>query len=889
MKGRHTSFQRFGSGSHNPFGAVLNKYFLTSDSVRRNNIYEQTFSGRIGEATTDLGEEVFGCIAKGINTQGQLEGNEQLMTTGRKLRKDVQQYVLGSEGSILRSWKDEKGISRKDSVLIPQESLPLNVISKYPIKYSYDTLNDNDQTIPIDVNIPASAGFSGPYLYRPKKFPTFTPTILKEMCIVKSNFSGRPVIPVKIPSDVAHQILNCTMEIKLTGDLDHSKKGSNKQCSGSSSATVKQTYFLAPTCRGQSWRERTWTANYSCTSTKSEVTLQVKGSISGTLSRYNILTSLWGQPVNLNLSPNYYQGSNAQKGHNFFAYEGINCECESDENLCPDARDYMKAKMLGEREKVTKLDAGCAVTPTLDVGIIRRDQEKNLLSTSFGNAYCDNSGGRIEKTLILSPEQSYVKVLLGTKNEATTGGTLPSGPSLYGSYSAGLAEYVGQGGSTKLFKSAACSANEIEYFRPPAGAALQTGLEVSMSGSCPNLAFVDLPLGISEFDGTDRDRAYAQWEVNADDDSGLEYCEPCSIYLPQGTYYLDCQKEGRCYKDSDSCYDETNSSQCPKVPHPSGSGYESKCAAPFHISFDIARYAQVGAASTIKGIKYVDAEVVPLDVQAKSTDEQDLCLSFMFSGSPGAAGAGNAELGFGYPQVLNSDFAQVELPIYAPIITPCKTWHDNMLQSSAYETKVVSVGSLTLKAGSWSSTAIPLYTTHAARLATECVGVNVASLGGPHGWITACKRVNEGICDESCGDCCGGTAGCGNSVEEEPCNERADCEPIKCAFSFSSSSNDGCPKTADCGACTTPPQGKVCCDECICCGCECDGDDLTEYGEIKDPCPPGQSAPPTTISGSGKMGCYGDGQEKETLATTCNITLEFIPFAETGGVNQKQT
>jgi hypothetical protein len=34
------------------------------------------------------------------------------------------------------------------------------------------------------------------------------------------------------------------------------------------------------------------------------------------------------------------------------------------------------------------------------------------------------------------------------------------------------------------------------------------------------------------------------------------------------------------------------------------------------------------------------------------------------------------------------------------------------------------------------------------------------------------------------------------------------------------------------------------------------------------------------------MGCYGDGYEKETLKTTCNITLEFIPFDEAGGVKQ---
>ena len=882
MKGRHTSFQRFGSGSHNPFGSVLNKYFLTSDTVRKNNIYEKTFSGRniYGEDFEDLGEEVFGCIAKGINTQGHLEGDTDEMTSGRKQRKDVEQYKLGSEGSILRSWKDENNKSYEDSVLIPQESLPLNVISKYPIKYSYDTYDDNDQPIVKDVDVPPSAGFSGPYLYRPKKFPSsFTPTILKEDCIVNSNFYGRPVTPVSIPSDVAHQILNCTKEIKFTGDLDHSIEGSNKKCSGSSSLSVTQTYYLSGGCPGTTPIQKTRKANYECTSVEEKVTLQVKGSISGTLSRYNILTSLWDEPVKLDLSPNFYQGSNAAKAYNFFATEGLYCDF-NDSGPGPDERDYLKVKMLGDREKVTKLDAGCAVTPTFDIDIIRRDQGKNLLETNANVSQCENDGGKITKGLMLYPEVSrYLRVLLGDKNNPSNAGTLPAGPSLYGDYSAGLAQYVGLEGSEKVFESTNCSANELESFRSPAGAPLKTGLEVSMTGGCVGLGGVagtnafslSNTDGISVYDATDRDLAYYQW---ADKDGCYgEHpgcCPSCSVYGEQGTYYLDCQKERQCYKDG--------SEEDIVIPRPSGSGYPSKCAAPFGISFDIARYAEVGEGSTFNGMKYANAEVIPLDVQAKATDKQDLCLGFVFSGVAASS------LAFpdtqGYPQVPDYYLRKGEdLPIGPPVISPCKLWHDTDVTGGS----VVSVGSRTLKAGDW-STAIPLYTTHHPREAKGCVGLDVGGIEGPRGWITACKRTTSAECDGDCDCCASGGAGCGSQINTAPCNERVDCEPKKCTYSYSSSYNEDCPQTAICVGCQDCYSCDGDCDLCACCGCNCDCDPGDEGHE--NPCPPYIPIPPTTYTGAGKMGCYGDGYEKETLKTTCNITLEFIPFDEAGGVKQ---
>ena len=902
MKGRHTSFQRFGSGSHNPFGSVLNKYFITSDSIRKNDIYEKTASSFfVGnyKAEEDLGEEVFGCIAKGINTQGHLEADTKEMTEKRQERKDVEQYVLGSEGSLLRSWKDEYEKSHKDGALIPQESLQLNVISKYPIKYSYDTTDKNGDPIVEQIDIPPSAGFSGPFLYRPSKFPSFTPTIVKEDCIL----GGSPNSSVRIPSDVAHQMLNCTKEIKFTGNVDHSVEAKNKKCSGGSSQTVTQTYYLGGGCPGTSPTAKTRTATYKCTSVEETTKLSCKGNISGTLSRYNLLTSLWEEePVKLDLSPNFYQGSNAEKAYNFVVAEGLSCECKNDSGPCPDVLPTLRAEILGDKEKVTKLEAGCAVAFPLDIDIVRRDQGDKLLNKNAGEGDCID-GGTIVSTLIQYPRTNvsiFYYSYAGFALLAGKGGTvldptsiIHSGPGLYATYSAGLAQYVGLEGSERLFKDTNCSANELESFRSPTGAPLETGITASMEGTCPNGLITDSLSGagntgrygsIVSYDGTDRGRAYYQWE----DQEGCygSYpgcCAPCDIYGKQGTYKLACENEKQCYRND--CEDVRDPESCPPVPHPSGSGYESKCAIPFGMNFILGRYAQTQAEETYDGIKYIPGVRVPLDVAAKNSDEQDLCLSFMFVG-------GKQDLNtfaVSYPQVDDLYASNgPPLPIGVPLVTTCKTWHESFrVLDNGYTKEVIQVGTLTLKAGEW-STAVPLYTTHIYRLATECTGTDVKGISGHEGWIIGCERVTEAGCPDFCDCCClaPGCQGCGEMVNENPCNKAKPCEPLVCTYSYSSSATeeDSCPQTAICGGCQQCESCDGDCDLCACCGCDCDCDPGDEGHE--NPCPPRIQTPATTYSGGGEMGCYGDAIEDEEMKTAINITMEFIPFEETGGVKQ---
>jgi hypothetical protein len=909
MKGRHTSFQRFGSGSHNPFGSVLNKYFITSDFIRKNDIYEKTASsyvvGDYGDykAEEDLGEEVFGCIARGISTQGHLEFNTEEMTEKRKERKDVEQYVLGSEGSLLRSWEGEDKKSNKDGALIPQESLQLNVISKYPIKYSYDTTDENGDPIVEEVNIPPSAGFSGPFLYRPSKFPSsFTPTIIKEDCILK----GFPASSVRIPSDVAHQMLNCTKEITFTGDVDHSIEARNKKCSGSSSQEVTQTYYLGNGCPGLPPVAKTRTASYSCTSVAETTKISCKGNISGTLSRYNLLTSLWEEePVKLDLSPNFYQGSNAEKAYNFCVVEHLFCDCKNDSGPCPDALPYYKAEILGDKEKVTKLEAGCAVSFPLDLDIVRRDQGDNLLNKNAGEGDCTDDG-TIVSTLVQYPRThagGFYYTYFGSANMAGKGGMMggtifdptsiiSSGPGLYGTYSSGLAQYVGLGGSERLFKDTNCSANELESFRSPTGAPLETGLTASMEGTCPNGLSTDGTYSrffgsIVSYDGTDTQRAFYQWEKATGCYGSYPGCCPtCDIYGKQGTHKLACENEEQCYRND--CIDVRDPESCPPVPHPSGSGYESKCALPFQINLILERYAQTQAEETYNGIKYIQGVRVPLDVAAKNSDEQDLCLSFMLGGGYQDQDAG--AFAITYPQVNDLGVSRgPPLPRGVPIVTTCKTWHESFEEPSGYKKEVIEVGTLTLKAGEW-STAVPLYTTNLSRLATECTGTDVKGISGHEGWIIGCERVTSAGCSDECDCCCTapGCQGCGKMANNNPCNKADPCEPFVCTYSYSSTATgqDDCPQTASCGGCSECSSCDGNCDQCACCGCECGCGDYPDGYDEEDACPPYVPIPPTTHSGGGKMGCYGDAIEDEEIKTEINITMEFIPFEETGGVKQ---
>jgi hypothetical protein len=299
MKGRHTSFQRFGSGSHNPFGSVLNKYLRTSTN-RENDIYEKTATRPISFNTKqlepDLGEEVYGCLSKGIGTTGYPESNadyqsyQSTMIDKRKPREDVDQYSMEP---VLRSWKEWKS-NFADSALVAQENMPINTCCKYPIKFS--DIVDNEIK---DIDVEGGAGFSGPYQYRPSKFGRGTNQAITEDAVINE----RPISSIRIPVETAHQILNCTRKISFTGSFSHESKRQTVKCNGSSEATVveKSHYPEGDMCK-YTWEETTRTTFYACQSVKESGTAKISGDVSGSMGRYKAMTSLWEkEPVQLDL------------------------------------------------------------------------------------------------------------------------------------------------------------------------------------------------------------------------------------------------------------------------------------------------------------------------------------------------------------------------------------------------------------------------------------------------------------------------------------------------------------------------------------------------------------------------------------------------------------
>jgi len=469
-----------------------------------------------------------------------------------------------------------------------------------------------------------------------------------------------------------------------------------------------------------------------------------------------------------------------------------------------------------------------------------------------------------------------------------------SGPALIARYSAGLAEYVGVESDELLFEPKSCSNTQLESFRRPKGGPIPTGLNVTMTGGCPNglanFGTADSD-GIRLYDATDRQRAILQWVDQ--DETG---CAPCSVYGDQGTYKLTCIAEKQCYEKED-CSDVSDLTKCPPIPHPSGSDLSdvtSKCSSPFYYALTIGRYAQTAKAPfTFQGLRYLEESPIPLDVNIKNTDAQDLCISFIFMGSGDESPYSSSWHSGTTPQFPQAGLGyRITDPANLSPISTCKTWHENLDAANGYKKSVDQVGTLTLKSGDW-STAIPLWTTNYSRNATSCEGETVSGIGEHRNWVFGCTRTTRAQCTDDC-DCCAVynafvplENGCGIMIKEDPCNLPVPCEPLICAYSYSSSftGTEDCPQSANCNGCEDCKSCSGNCDLCACCGCNCDCDPGPEGHE--NPCDERQPTPPTTYSGAGKMGCYGSAQEEQIIKTSFDVTLEFLPFTELGGVKQK--
>ena len=873
MKGRHTSFQRFGTGSHNPFGSVLNKYLRTSDD-REGDIYKTTATKaakvnlsfeRIHE--NDLGEEVYGCLSYGIGKTKYPEYNYKLseydtyITDNRRKRKDVQQY---SKLQALKTWKQPNNKTATDYSLIAQENIPINACAKYPIKFES---TDYDGT-PISVDVDGGAGFSGPYLYRPSKFGEGTNKAIKEDAIVNSF----PVSSITIPTGIAHNILNCTKKISISGSFSHESKRKTIKCSGPSARTVVSTFYYGEgsSCSWK-WKAASNTYSYECISPQENISATVRGGLEGSMSRYKAMSSLWnGEPTQLDLSPNYLIGSNTPNALRHSAITELwDCFCSPYEyNQCPDSSLYSKAKLLGERQIVEKLDAGCAVVPSLDIDLIRRNQEDNLLSENLKDERCDstfNTGGILAKYLspLAFEPFGYSGVdsafgYSGVDSGAFSGSKgFVSGPSLSASYVESLYEFVGENGDEKVYKDSPCGKYDgtgpgnYEVFKSPAAEPIQTALRLVRDGSeCP------LYDSMRKYDY----RAYPGQLLGRDPNCG-DYCST------QGTWGFPCEY-------SKQCYEVDGWGEVILYPHNSGSDFSkatSGCSVPYRIDLHIANYVDTnGAVAGTTPSHYLESPM-PLSIYANEGDDHTINIGFIFRGTQNIlqSRANTASI-YGAEYDINSPVFEL------PVISTCKAWHEsNIISSTAF---VKEAGTLTLKNKDWSKD-IPLWTIHDPKQKGECAGGWADGSGGPNMFYVDRPAQVDG-CIAS-GDPCKDFAGkVGGSVTDECCRDN-------CKLAAKRTVTPDLPGPC-CGCCC--PGNNFHFDLCSCCGCCClwarDGGCITDKripGAF--PCPTNDAGaqPPSTTTGQGELGCFGEAQDLEELNTELKITLTFENFTKIGG------
>jgi hypothetical protein len=787
---------------------------------------------------------VYGCLSKGISTQGKLEADYALMKAKREDRTTVDQF--DAKTTTLRQWQlNNKNID--DSTLIAQENVPINVCAKYPINYQYDKNTKGTWSVE-DVDVPSGASFSGPFLYRPPKYPSSSATEITFDCSI----NGRPTSSIKMPTGVAHAILNCTKEIKITGSVSHAITKQNVQCSGNGSAqVVQESYEFLDGCGGGTWTLRKDTASYSCTSTQDTTIFKFAGNIDAAMKRYKILTSIGNaDPVELDLSPNYFKGSNATKGNNDYIVESLYClGKDPDKRSAFDDVAYAKAKQVGpDRNAVTELDTGCLVVDTYDTDLLRRDLGGLLLNGFPKIAVCDaNYGGIISK--------EYLELARHNNQKFIT-----SGPSLSASYTAGLAEYVGTSGtSEKLFQNRPCASKQIQVFRSPAGSPISTGIYFSMDGDC-----------------IDRNGGMTYRYGGVDFGAPTGDCVDCNTLTPQEKDTLPCEKSKQCYADSSIPL---------LVPRPSGTAYSeasSGCSVPWELSFHIGRYAEtdlLGLNDEVKGYKILYERPLPLSIYKKNQEDSNLNISLAFSSnSPPIPQAPYINDGI-------SDQAFGDYGYSIPLITTSKGYADYSANVSVGNLikEAKQIGTLTLKSGDWSG-ATPLWTLHVSEKKGSCSGSVVSTLGGSGGWIVGCKQVPVMYCDGTA-DCCFPMYGCGK-LKEYDCQESDPCERRLCQYSYSSSYKIECKDDLVCGDdIGTQPTN------CTCCNCDCYDIDYEDpvtgerIGGYIDPCTPKNSSPPgpTTTKGGGALGCFGSAMDEDKLSTDINITLEFIPFTTAGG------
>ena len=851
MKGRRTSFQRFGS-MVGVQGSALNKW-PRGYEVRRDmdtpissspptdqsdgkGIYNLTLKSNdkleYTPSEADMGEEVYGCITSGYTKNQKapkIEYNSDIAIANRRERKayEADKYHFSSSGRI---WAvgENREVGSVDSSCIPTENVPLVANSKFEMKFWDEATSEM-------IKISKGAGFTSGSLVRPIAFSDEADKMPNGAGVAGMRAHTIEGVPIKI----AHAILNRCKEVSLTGSVDYTIERNSKKCEGPTTSTRSWTSESGPNgCPPGTCKDTSGSITLTCVSEKQTTKIGLTGSIDMTAYRYKHLSDVWEDPTSLDLSLNYFYGS-VEDGASLRKVSYSSCEPETDSvntPIPPPTIEY-----ITDYDKQTKLGSGCLVYPHSNNTILCATLEDNLKTTDFTADNCIPSTAKTQYYLTTTPETYYsfgnYYYDIGYYFPDGVPRGLPqicpqliAGPSLEAFFYGDGWDFSGIGieEPEPWYTDNDCGdkgQNYKNYKMDWKGTGLK---KVILSGACGN--------GFAGMAKYDREGA-----SGCECDSG---CEACTNQYGDLKFVCECQP---------LCNDPDYSGNFDK--NPCNGERKDKCDGHFRTKIVIGKY--VGVESYPK-YKIYNVAPVPLSTKA-TTKTEDLTLLWNSAFTDQFDYAWYVETGLlQLPVFLNAE--SIQMP------------SDTSL--TRFEKK--TVGNLTVKCEDWSTT-IPLLGLFAISKETECKGsANDNGYNVIVGYETGAPAQYCVGCDGADGFRCCAPAGCGGSDGQNECCVSTYCgidDP--CGYAYRSSKYghecDG-NKNFDCSGSCEESNGE----DCGCCGCVSEPD---SYCDVI--CPPYVTcAPYVETSPFKSLGCYGDAHEEDKHEASINLTLEFKLFTE---------
>jgi hypothetical protein len=883
MKGRQTSYQRFGSALGTN-GSVVNKFFRSlggktpngrdselfgtnqMDMSDNKGIYNKTLKSdeylQYDIYKEDLGEEVYGCIARPFGKEsGTIETDSSTAIKGRQTKRADSPHFETTK----REWHHTKADETyEDCALIPQENIPLVVNSKFEMTY-WDEIQKKV------VQVPKGTGFTSGALVRPIAFSDKATKLPDGAALYEEGIMYACKLN-DVPIKTAHAILNRCKEISLTGSVDIQLTRKNKRCDGPETSTRKWTAEMGPYgCPPGECKDTGGEATTTCISQQKTTVLKLAGDIEMTAYRHKQLSDIWIEPKTpktLDLSGNYFYGS-LENGAFLRKIAYTTCELTGEsgaEKLIPPT-----IEKIAEFEKQTKLSSGCLVYPETNASILLATQANNLKSVdNVGVEGCTKSPRSywLELGPISSGATNYNLNYLALNPNVYAGGAknvlefmgrgqgaegicplFVSGPSL-------RCDLVGSGwdftklgnkGPEEIAKVGACLP-QGQNFPDMQAAWKSTGIKKTIvSGEC------ELGLsGIARYDRTGAGKCEC--------DSS---CEECTN--DYGKLDLGCNCTPLCVPEYISVPFETR--PCVKKE------FLPECDGTYNVALRIGKY--IGAESKYQS-EYLPTffNIAPVPLSTKSdTGKEDLTLfwnGYISDRLPQYEGIGN-------PDMYN-DYSNMALPL---LLNEESAKHLALEENTIDRWDVKEVGTLIIKCEDW-ATEIPIWTVLRIAKENTCTGpasyipyntVYRTVTGTPLNWCKNCQNYGE----ECCGNVNGLAKGCGGIAYTTKCCKSEFCNiDDPCGMAWTSNYLRGggefgygdvggeCDDTPSCnGTCSDEPRG--------CCGCIFNVD-----------CPPYKKcAPYVETQPIESLGCYdGSAHEEDKYETKVNLTLEFKLFEE---------